>query len=186
MVAPQDIIDGLAHAIRSSDSVPDNINFITFEPDIESNPVKLPLVQVSGESKVTADRTNTNFVGFQEDDSGNDIGRIYKTLYTQEFEVASWTAQGSKYDVQDVSQSVRKSILPYTTAGPAQELIDSETGEKLDDVWNVKLLETQRTDDLGTSPTLRQRTEIIEVSASEQYVIDADEPPASGFDLDIS
>lgn len=183
MVSPQGIIDGIAHAIRSSEQVLDEINFITFEPDIESNPVKLPLVQVSGETKLNVDRTNSNFIKFKKDSDGNIVGRVFETLYTQEFEVASWTAQGSKHDVQDVSQTVRRSILPYTTAGPAEQLVDPETGDKLNDVWNVKLLETQRTDDLGTSPTLRQRTEIVEVSASERYVVDVDEPAIKEFDL---
>lgn len=183
MVQPQEIVNGLVNAVKQSDELPDETNFINFEPDIESNPVKLPLVQVSSDSKVNVDDSNSNFIGFTEDSDENNTGRIFQTLYTQEFTIASWTAQGSKFEAHEVGDSVRRALLPHTTAGPEQPLINPETGDKLDDVWNVKLLETQRTDDLGTSPTLRQRTEIVEVSASEQYVVEADEPAAAGFNF---
>lgn len=183
MVQPQEIIDAIVSELENSAEITSEANFLGFEPDIDSNPVKLPLVQVSSETKVNVDENNSNFIEFTTDQDGNNTGRRFQTLYTQEFEVASWTAQGSKFESHEVGDAVRRALLPLTTSGPEKPLVNPETGEELDDVWNVRLLETQRTDDLGTSPTLRQRTEIVEVSASEQYVIEADEPAATGFNF---
>lgn len=182
MTQPQEIIDGVVTVLKNSDNIPDVVNFINKEPDVNSNPIKLPFIQVSGEVKVNVDATNSNKIDTISGSNSETLKEVYETLYTQEFNVAVWTAQGSSNDVKKLSASIRNVLFEYTTAGPDRELPDPNGDGTLDDVWNVRLLETERTDDLGTSPTARKRTEVIEVSAGETFITE-DKETIEGVEL---
>lgn len=182
MVRPKELVEGVLYTLQQSDDIPDSASFIGFEPDIDSQPINLPLIEVSITTQIEVDETNTDFVGFKTDADGNEIGRIYETLYTQEMTVASWTAQGSKYNPRNIGNYVRDALYSHETGGPNEPLRHPDDNRALDDVWRFEIIEGEHTDDLGTSPTLRRWEEIIEVSASEQYI--TDEKPIEGFTLD--
>lgn len=186
MVRPKELVEAVLFTLQQSDDLPEEANFVGYEPDIDSESIKLPLVEVSMGTQLEVNESNTDFVGFRTDDNGNDIGRIYETLYTQELTVAVWTAQGSKYSPRDMGDTVRDELYAHETAGPDQPLRHPEDGRRLDEVWRFWITEGAHTDDLGTSPTLRRWEETIQISASEQYVTDADQPPTSGFKLEAS
>lgn len=182
MVRPKQLVESILYVLKNEADLPDHSSFVGYEPDIDSESLKLPLIEVSMGVQVEIDESNTDFVGFRKDDDGNNIGRVYETLYSQELNVSVWTAQGSKYSPRKMSSAVRDALYNYTTTGPQETLPHPDIGP-LDEVWRVKVTEGEHTDDLGTSPTLRRWREIVQINASERYITDSDEPPASGFNI---
>lgn len=185
MVRPKELVEAVLYTLQQSNDFPEATNFVGYEPDINSESIKLPLIEVSLATQVEIDETNTDFIGFKTDDSGRDIGRIYETLYTQELNIAVWTAHGSRYSPRDMGDTVRDELYAHSTGGPNEPLRHPEDGRVLDEVWRFRITEGAHTDDLGTSPTLRRWQETVQISASEQYVTD-EEDPASGYSLTTS
>jgi hypothetical protein len=183
MVRPQQLVDAVLYTLQSSADIPSAANYVGYEPDINSESIKLPLIEVSTGVMVNADRSNTELVGDKTDDSGNVVGKIYTTLYTLELNIAVWTAHGSKWSPRDIGDEVRDELYKRTTSGIGLPLVDPEDDDPLDEVWRVRMDEASQTDDLNTSPTLRRWRQTITVSASEQYITEPEQPPLSGFNL---
>lgn len=181
MVRPQQLIDAVLYTLQSSDDIPSAASFVGYEPDIDSESIKLPLIEVSLGPQAHLSEMNTDFVGFKTDESGRDIGRIYESLYTLQMNVSVWTAHGSKFSPRKIMDSIRDALYAHDTAGPNLPL-RSPDGSPVDEVWRFAIQQGEQTDDLGTSPTLRRWQQTIVVSASEQYVTD-EENPVEGFAL---
>lgn len=186
MVRPQEIVDSVLYTLQEADDIPSAANYVGYEPDINSESIKLPLIEVSTGTMANVNRANTEFVDMKTDDNGREVGRIYSTLYTLELNVAVWTAHGSKWSPRDIGDEVRDELYKHATSGPDLPLISPEDRSSLDEVWRVNIQDGSQTDDLNTSPTLRRWRQTITVSASEQYVTDSEEPPTSGFNLNTA
>lgn len=171
MVRPQEIVDAVVYTLQQSDDLPDETNFLGFEPDIENQPINLPLIEVSTGVQTDLSEMNTDFVSFIEDGDGNQVGRVYETLYTIEITVAAWTAAGSRYDPREIGNYVRDALYQHDTAGPDKPLTKSD-GSTVDEVWRFIVESGEQTDDFSTSPTLRRWEQRLVVSASEQYTTD--------------
>lgn len=185
MVRPQELVESLLFVLQNTGEFPEKTNFVGYEPDIASESIKLPLVQVSLGTMLEVDTTNSEFVGYREDADGNIIGRIYESLYEQDIQISVWTAHGSKYSPRDLSNIVRDTLYPYTSYGPDDTLPHPEL-DGLDEVWFVEVTEGDHTDDLGTSPSLRRWQQIVEINASERYITNADEPPIDEIENTIN
>lgn len=182
MVRPKELVESILYVLQNEGSFPEKTNVVGYEPDINSESIKLPLIEVSMGVQIEINDMNTDLVDTRTDSDGNEIGRVYETLYTQDIEISVWTAHGSNYSPRDMSNIVRDTLYRYTTHGPNDDLPHPDIGV-LDEVWNLDIIQGEHTDDLGTSPTLRRWQENVEISASERYITDADEPPVSGFNL---
>jgi hypothetical protein len=181
MVRPQELIDGVLYSLKNSSDIPSDANFIGYEPDIDSQSIKLPLIEVSPVTQQVVSDINSDFVGYKTDSNGDRIGRVYDSLYTMQLTVSVWTAHGSKYSPRDMMDSVRDALYDHETAGPDLPLRKPD-GSEIDEVWSFQMSEGEQNDDLGTSPTLRRWEQNLLISASEQYV--TDEKPIEGFTLD--
>ena len=184
MVRPQELIKAVLVTLQNTPEIPDPANFVGYEPDITSESIKLPLIEVSTGPQEHISEMNTDFVGLKTDDSGREIGRIYESLYTLELNIAVWTAPGSKYSPRKIMNAVRDSLYAHDTAGPNLPLRYAD-GSPVNEVWRFALQEGEQTDDLTTSPTLRRWQQNVLVSASEQYITD-EEDPAEGFNFSTS
>jgi hypothetical protein len=184
MVRPQQLIQSVLYTLKTKPDLPEQTTFVGFEPDIDSQPIDLPMVEVSPNTQVHVSESNTDFIGMKTDDEGREIGRIYESLYTLDVDVAVWTAQDSKYSPRNLMDEVRDALYTHDTAGPDKDLRFSD-GSPVDEVWRFSVLEGEQTDDLTTSPILRRWTQNVTISASERYVTDEDDP-ISGFNLNES
>ena len=182
MVRPQELIDSVLITLQQHPDIPDSANFVGYTPDISSESIKLPVVEVSPGPQSKLSEMNSEFVGYAEDDAGRDIGRIYEALYSMELNVAVWTAHGSKYSPREISNAVRDALYAHETAGPAKPLRNPD-GSPVDEVWRFAMQEGEQTDDLTTSPTLRRWEQTLTINASEQYVADSEEPPLADFSV---
>jgi hypothetical protein len=184
MVRPQELIEAVLVTLQDCSDIPDSANFIGYEPDIDSESIKLPLIEVSTGLMSELSEMNTDFVGFQKDDQGRDIGRIYESLYTLELNIAVWTAHGSKYSPREISDAIRDALYAHSTSGPARPLRNPD-GSPVDEVWRFAVQEGEQTDDLATSPTLRRWQQDVVVSASERYVTNSEADPLEGISLNV-
>lgn len=182
MTRPQELVEGVLYTLQKSDKLPDKMSFIGYEPDIESEPIKLPIIEVDMGTQVSIDEVNTDFVGFEEDESGNDVGRIYQTLYTQELRVSVWTAQDSRYDPRDISDDVRTELYSHVTSGPGKPLRHPDDDRILGDTFRIWMTEGEHTDDLSTSPSLRRWEITMFISASEEFIVQPDAGVIESFD----
>jgi|APHM01.1.fsa_nt_gi hypothetical protein len=182
MVRPQELVESVLYTLQQSERLPDSTNFVGYEPDPESQAIKLPVVEVSTGVQATVSESNTDFIGFKTDSDGNQVGRLYETLYTQTLNISVWTAHESKYSPRDISDSIRDELYNHATAGPAKPLRKPD-GSTLDEVWRVAIQDGEQTDELGRSPTLRRWQQDVIIQASEQYVTD-EADPIEAFDLD--
>jgi hypothetical protein len=186
MVRPNDLVSAVLYTLKQSDAITTDVTFIGYEPDIDSEPIKLPIIEVSLGQQIDATLSNTDFVEYVTDDSGDQIGRKFETLYEQEITISAWTAQDSMYEPRSIGDSIRDSIYPHTTNGPNKPLRHPKDNRVLDEVWNVTILEGSHTDELGRTPTLRRWEQTINIAASEQYIVQANELPISAFNDSVN
>jgi len=182
MVRPQGLIEAVLVTLQNESELPSAANFVGYTPDIASESIKLPVIEVSPGPQEQISEMNTDLVGYTTDDAGNRTGKIYESLYTLELNVAVWTAHGSKFSPRDISDTVREALYAHETAGPNEPLRNPD-GSPVDEVWRFAMQEGEQTDDLTTSPSLRRWQQTLLVSASEQYVTDSDAPPIEQIDI---
>lgn len=163
---PKKVIEEVVSAIQQSGNLPSDINYVGYEPNIDTEPIKLPLLEVVTLSEARISEHNTDEQGVIEDDSGNSVGRVYHALYNLTIEVNVWTAQGSKYDPNDLGDKVYASLYPYDTSGPSNELHE--------DIWRVRIGDGEPDEDFGTSPTLRRWSQEVDIWAYESFTTDED------------
>ena len=163
---PREIIEQVVLAVKDSGRLPDKTNYVGYEPNIDTESIKLPLLEVSTVSEARIAEHNTDFQGVIEDDNGNAVGRVYHALYQLTIEVNVWTAQGSKYDPQELGDAVFAALYQYDSAGPSRDLTD--------DVWRFRVGDGETDDDFTTSPTLRRWSQEVDIWAEEAFTTDED------------
>ena len=191
MVRVQDIIDAFLYAFQTSNRVPDDLTYVGYMPDINTEAIKLPILHIEIISRTEIGALNTDFVEYYTDENGNDIGKIFESMFDVTLEISVWTAQGSRNDPREIGNYIRDEIYTYTKKGPQKQLV-SPAGEVLDEVWHVRLDEATHTDDMGTSPILRRWQQNVYVRASEQFIQNVEKPHiksvvvANSADTDVS
>lgn len=176
MVRPQELVESVLYSLQQNSELPSESTFVGYEPDIDSEPISLPMIQVDPDGDMVDEtRTNTQFVQYKRDKSGTITGKLYERLYSIEITVAVWTAHGSQYDPRNIGDIIRGELFQYDTSGPAKSLAKPD-GTPIDEVWNFTVNSARQTDNLGTSPTLRRWQQSIIISASETYVEEVSEP----------
>jgi len=129
MVRAREILDAIIYELKESPNIPDALSYIDRAPDIDTDAIKLPVLEVSL-IDTTKDRDLTSdFVGFKKDDSGRDVGRVYHSSYLARIEISVWTAQGSRYDPEELSDRVRTVLYRFDTQVNNEPLVHPEKGE---------------------------------------------------------
>lgn len=182
MVRPDEIVNAVIRSFEESGRLPDRTSYMDHQPSINTEPVKLPVVEVSPQTQIRVDEMNSDLVGYKEDDSGNRVGRIYQSLYELDLNIAVWTAQDSKYDARELGRGVRDTLYEHDTKSEAADLY-FEDGEPIDELWQFRVVQGEHTDDLTTSPPLRRWQQVVTLAASEQYTVTPEEEPIKGYTL---
>jgi hypothetical protein len=182
MVRVQEIIDAFLYAFQTSEKIPDDITYVGYMPDIDTEALKLPILHIEILDRNEIGRMNTDFVAYYKDDNGNDIGKVYQSVFETTLQMSVWTAQGSRHDPRKIGDRVRDEIYTYTKKGPGKTLTTSR-GETLDEVWHVVLETANHTDDMGTSPVLRRWQQNVRVRASEQFIENVEKPHIKEIDI---
>lgn len=163
---PRDVIEALVAAIKDSGRLPDKTNYVGYEPNIDTEAIKLPLLEVSTVTEARISEHNSDRQGVIEDDNGNAVGRVYHALYQLTVEVNVWTAQGSKYDPDRLGDGVFSALYQYDSSGPSVSLDD--------EIWRLRVGDGETDDDFTTSPTLRRWSQEVDIWAEEAFTTDED------------
>lgn len=163
---PREVIESLVGAVKDTGRLPSEMNYVGYEPNIDTEAIKLPMLEVNTLSEARISEHNTDEVGVKQDSDGNDVGRVFHALYQLTVEVNVWTAQGSKYDPDVLGDQVYASLYNYDSSGPKRSLAD--------DVWRVRVGDGEPDPDFATSPTLRRWSQEVEVWAYESFSVDED------------
>jgi len=174
---PREVIEVIVSAVKNSGRLPSSTNYVGYQPNIDTEAIKLPLLEVTTVSEARIDDHNTDEVGVIEDDNGNAVGRVFHALYNLTIEVNVWTAHGSQYDPNQLGDEVYAALYNYDSAGPGVNLHD--------DIWRVRVGDGEPDEDFTTSPTLRRWSQEVDIWAYETFTTDEDyivnvTPPASG------
>ena len=169
MVRVQELIEAVIYSLSQSDTIPDKTSFIDHIPNIETEAIKLPVISVYPGQKVYLSDENSDFSGFNKDDNGNNIGRIYESLYTVEVTIAVYTADGSQFSAREIMNSIRDKMFTHESSG-LQRPLRNPDDSVIDEVWRVAIQSGEQNDDFGTSPTLRRWEQTILIQAGETYI----------------
>lgn len=168
MVSTQEVIDAIIYALETSDVVTDDASYIDHDPDITTEAIKLPVIQVSPNTKNRISDENTDFVGLKEGESDNTVIEVYEALYALDVTIAAWTAEGSQYSGRGIQESITEALFEYETSGMNEPLKKSDDSV-IDDIWRFAVQTGEQNDDLNTTPTLRRWQKTVVVSMSETF-----------------
>jgi len=184
MVSTQEVIDAIIYALESSDVVTDDASYIDHDPDITTEAIKLPVIQVSPNIKNRISDENTDFIGLVDGESENSVKEVYEALYTLDVTIAAWTAEGSQYSGREIQESITEALFKYETSGMNEPLKKSD-GSVVDDIWRFTVQTGEQNDDLNTTPTLRRWRKTVVVSMSETFESE-EQDTITGADEDVS
>lgn len=168
MASTQEVIDSIIYSLKSSDAVTDDASFIDHEPDITTEAIKLPVIQVSPITKIRISDENSDFVGIVEGDTQNTYKRVYEILYRLEVTISAWTAEGSQYAGRGIQESITSALFKHESSGMDEPLVKPD-GTQLDGVWRFAMQSGEQNDNLNTTPTLRKWEKSVTVSMSETF-----------------
>lgn len=189
MVRPDTVLKSVKTAIKESGRLPDSTSYSTFEIDADGGQadVRPPVVEITIIDTVRSRPHNTDFVGTITDDSGNDIGRVYRALFEMNIQIDVWTAEGDKYNAHEIGQEVRRALYfhdEYVTADPLPDPDDPSQAVGGIDYFTVG--DGSVENDLSMTPALRRWRQTAEVWFSEQvstdetYITTVEKPTPGG------
>jgi len=191
MAGPGTVLRSIKEAIKDSDRLPSATSYGTFELDFQGGQanVRPPVVEITTVDVIRSDTVNTDFVGYSQDENGNDIGRIYRAGFEMPVEVRIVTAEGGDYDPVDMGGKVRLALYRYEDRQEHDPLPDPDGTGILADVTHFELGDGGTDDDFGMTPALRGWRQEIDVwfeevidtaeeYGEEDYVVTVDSPKA--------
>lgn len=170
-MTPTEAIAAIHRSIQNNADVPRRTSYLDETADIggANDDVRLPLIETQTISQIRIEDFNTDRVGYIRDDFGNRTARVFHTEYMCDFQIDVWTASGSRYDPDEMGKSIREALYMHDKAGPDKPFLD-ENGDPIDDIWNFRILDGGREDDLTTTPSLRRWRQDVELWAYEEFV----------------
>jgi hypothetical protein len=170
MVSHDQAVEIIRDTIDRDDRIPDRMSYIIHEADTEGAHanVSLPLIEFQILDTSRDDLNNSNLTDFVFNSNGEKVGRIFELKWEMQLQMNVWTVGGSDHDADTLGQVLRTVLYDYDTLGP-DETFQDERGEPVQDIWNFKLQNGERADDLTQTPTIRRFRQSAEVSGAEQY-----------------
>lgn len=162
----------LADTILAADQMPEAVDPLLREPDgsgADAN-IELPVLIITyGEESGTSDHRNTEFVGYKENSSGQQIAEVYETQWTASVDMQLWTSDRSDWDVDDLGRRLYDVLYAYQTSGPDKTFTD-ESGNPVESLWHFSLDDGYRDDDLAVTPTVRRWRQTATLRGARYYV----------------
>jgi hypothetical protein len=170
MVTANTILESFAYSCRQSDIVPNDVTFATVELDSEGehSDVSLPVVEIFVTNIERSQERNTERVGVECDDAGNEIGYVYTQWFTLNARVMISTVPQTRHTHRDLDRAIRKSLYRHDSYGPRQALPDPNESGTLSDIDWVHVNEIRRDNDFSLSPSVRGRQFDVEIGFTHE------------------
>jgi hypothetical protein len=166
-------MEAVTRSVANSGELPAEISVLLQEADTSSDDadVDLPLLEVTPIDVENVVVNNSDLVGFITDDNGNRTGRIYYSEYEMRIQLDLWTTRNDGYDPDDLGESLRDALYPYSSYGPQQSFLDDEQNP-IDQITYFRLGTGERVDDLIQTPTVRRWSQEVELWGCEEFRTD--------------
>lgn len=170
-MTPSECIQAIQRTIQEAADLPSSTTFMTEQVDLSNSNrnIRLPLVETQTISQIRIEDFNTDRIGYIRDDEGNRVARVFHTEYMCDFQIDVWTGARSRYDPDEMGRNIREALYVHDKAGPDKPFRD-ENGDPIDDIWNFRILDGGREDDLTMSPSLQRWRQDVELWAYEEFV----------------
>lgn len=172
MVHPNEILEGLKTACSSSDRLPDSVTYATVELDAESEHanVSLPIIEYKIEDIDRNLSRNTERVGVELDEAGNEIGEIYQSWFDMRVTASVITASRGEQNHRSLDQDLRDVLVLYDDHTLGLSLPDPHgPSETLTGVSQFQVGKITPNHDFSTSPTMRARELTLYISFVHDY-----------------
>jgi hypothetical protein len=177
MVTKPEARELIARAVLQDTRMPSELDVILREPDADGKDATktLPLLLVELDEVSRPEVTNSDFVGYKQDNSGNDVARVFESEWEATAQIELWTAAGSSYDVDELGEKLHEVLYSYDSRGTDECFTDAD-GSAVTSFWNFSLGDGSREDDLTQTPTVRRWRQLADVYGARYYVEDEEEP----------
>lgn len=159
MVRPDTALKGVVTALKESERLPGATTYSIYEIDQDGAQANLrpPIVELTINDTIDYDEHNTDLIGFETDEDGNDIGYIYESRFEMNFQLDVWTAEGGDYDPYEIGESVRYALYRYDDDHVGEPIPDpNDPSQRLDDIVRFDIGDGGVRNDLSMTPALRR------------------------------
>jgi hypothetical protein len=177
MVTKPEARELIARAVLEDSRMPAELDVILQEPDAEGrDAVKtLPLLLVELDEVERPAVTNSDFVGYKKNDSGERVAEVYESEWQATARIELWTADGSDNNVDRLGETLHEVLYSHDSRG-TDEFFTDENGDAVKSLWNFSLRDGQREDDLIQNPSVRRWRQLADIYAARFYVEEAGDP----------
>lgn len=173
MVTQPEAREAIARAVSGDSRMPSDLDVLLQEPDGDGRDAQktLPLLIVQFEETARPDRKTTDVVGYKQNEDGDNVARIFEKEWSAQARIELWTADGSRYDVDNLGRTLTSVLYGYDTTTTNDPFLD-DNGEEIEELWHFSLNEGFRADNLTQTPTVRRWRQFADVYGCELYVED--------------
>jgi hypothetical protein len=177
MVTKPEARELIARAVLQDTRMPEELDVILQEPDSEGSDATktLPLLLVELDEVERPAVMNSDFVGYETNDDGERVARVYEVEWEGVARIELWSADGSSYDIDSLGEKLHEVLYSYDSRG-TDEFFTDESGNPVESLWNFSLRDGQREDDLTQTPTVRRWRQLADVYGARYYVEQEQEP----------
>lgn len=185
MVTKPEARELIARAVLQNSRMPSELDVILREPDAEGKDATrtLPLLLVELDEVSRPEVTNSDFVGYKQDDAGNDVAKVFESEWEATARIELWTAAGSSYDVDELGEKIHEVLYSYDSRGADEYFTDAD-GFPVTSFWNFSLGDGSREDDLTQTPTVRRWRQLADVFGARYYV-STESPPIREIETEL-
>lgn len=178
MVHSREALKIIANTLRDSPKFPEEMSYILREPDPDGqdSAVSIPVTVLKDINIDRDDPSNSTFVDYLENSSGERVGKVYETKWEMIIEIDIWTAAGSEYNVDEIGEQLHEVLFAYDSRGPAKTFRD-DSGEARELIYDFSLQDSERNDSLDQSPSVRRWRQRARVRGAEQLTTTSDDVP---------
>lgn len=167
------ILESLVTVCRDMDRISPNVTYSTIELDAEGehSNVAPPIIEFTIDSIERTRNRNTEKVGVETDDNGNEIGYVFERWFDMIVVAEVFVVTQTTETHRGLEQDLRDTMYVYDKYGMDRPLPDPSTQDNsvLGDVNWFVIIETEPENDFSMNPSIRTRTVEFEVGFSHEF-----------------
>jgi len=184
MVHLNTILESLVLACKQADQLPRAVTYATVELDGEGrhSDIEPPILEFSVESIDRDLSRNSETVGMEYDDDGNEIGYCFTQWFDAVIHVELFTVEATSFNHRELDRQLRRTLIqfddprsplrfsrPYGDNTYGQLPDPENPSESLDGVsWVVPTL-SEPSHEFSMNPSTRTRQHTLEISFQHEY-----------------
>lgn len=172
MVHPNEILESLRVACNQADVLSEDITYSTVELDAQNEHanVPLPIVEFVVDYIDREETRNTEKIGTELDDDGNEIGYIYQSWFTMGVDANVLTASRGAGNHREIDQDLRNVLYQFDDHGMQRRPPNPDNpSETLNGISHFAVSQIQSAHDFTKNPTLRARQIDLTISYVHTY-----------------